>query len=84
MEELKSLIPDDPTGLLRTRYKYISSVGNYYILVDYNIDLQDITYANWSLYDNTDDIVINENEDSSPAILTTRSLTQDFDKIIGE
>jgi len=32
MEELKSLIPDDPTGLLRTRYKYIHSKTSVYIL----------------------------------------------------
>jgi len=68
-------VPDDPTGLLRTQYKFDSSDGNYYILVDYNIDLQDTTYANWSLYDNRDDIV----NEISPAILTTRSLTKDFD-----
>ena len=32
MTELKSTIPDDPTGLLRTRYKYIHSKTSFYIL----------------------------------------------------
>jgi hypothetical protein len=32
MTELKSTIPDDPTGLLRTRYKYIHSKNSVYIL----------------------------------------------------
>jgi hypothetical protein len=42
------------------------------------MDLHDINYANWSLYNNTNDIV----NDDCPAILTTRSLTKDFDDMI--
>lgn len=83
MTELKSLIPDSPLNeILRTQYKFQSSDGNYFILVDYVLDLDDVDYANWSLFNNRDDIAINDNEDSSPAILTTRSLKQDFDSMI--
>ena len=69
MIELKSLINNDSplNEFFKARYKYIFSDGNYFILADYNIDLHDICYANWSLY-NSRDIV----NDSSPAILTTR------------
>jgi hypothetical protein len=71
MTELKSTIPDDPTGLLRTQYKFISSDGNYSILVDYVIESDDISYANWSLYSN-------DKEDSSPAILNDKILATGF------
>jgi hypothetical protein len=79
---LNSLIDNSSplNEILRACYKYVSSDGNYYILADF-INLDGVRYANWSLFNNTDDIAINDNEDSSPAILTTRSLKQDFDNM---
>jgi hypothetical protein len=53
MTELKSTIPDSPLEeILRARYKYTSSDSNYFLLADFNIDLLDVSYANWSLYNN--------------------------------
>jgi hypothetical protein len=79
--ELKSLIDNSSplNEITREQYKFISSDGNYFILVDYVRDLDNVSYANWSLYNNPDDLI---NNDSSPPILTTRSLTKDFDDMI--
>lgn len=54
-----------------------------YFYGDYVQDFEDVVYANWSLFNYTDDIADN-NEESSPAILTTKSLKQDFDSMIEE
>jgi hypothetical protein len=77
---LKSLVDNSSplNEILRQQYKYISSDGNYFILVDYVINLDNVSYANWSLYNNSDDLINND----CPPILSTRSLEKDFDDMI--
>jgi hypothetical protein len=80
-EPLKSLIPDSPMDeILRAQYKYISSDGNYYILVDFLLDFDNTQYANWSLYQYQ--LIGDEINTDSPPILSTRSLKKDFDDMI--
>jgi hypothetical protein len=47
---LKSLIPPDPTGLLREYYKYISNDGRYYILATFIIRVDGSHVVDWSKY----------------------------------
>ena len=68
MEELKSLIPDDPTGLLRTRYKYIHSKTSVYILTYFIIHYDNLDESNdegrdivvWSLYHDSNTVLLEE------------------------
>jgi hypothetical protein len=78
-EPLKSLIPESPMDeILRAQIKFISSDGNYYILADYVLEDDNVSYANWSLYNYTGDQI----NDDSPPILSTRSLAKEFDDMI--
>ena len=78
MMDLKSAVPDSPLDeILRERYKYISSDGNYYFLADH-VNLDGVHFTNWSLHHNIGDDI----DDDTPAILSTRSLNEDFDDMI--
>lgn len=71
MTDLKSLIPDDPTGLLRTRYKYIHPKTSVYILAFFTQRVDGTSVAEWPMYQ--DETIIIE-EQISP--------TSDFHKMI--
>jgi hypothetical protein len=61
MTDLKSLVPDDPTGLLRTRYKYTHPKTSVYILAFYirhydnDDDKEGKSVVEWSLYHDDDE-----------------------------
>ena len=50
MTGLKSTVPDDPTGLLRECYKYLSSNGRYYILAYFIERIDGTNVAEYSKY----------------------------------
>lgn len=50
MTDLKSTLPPDPLGVLRTYFKYISSDGRYYILAYFIKRLDGNDVAQWSRY----------------------------------
>jgi hypothetical protein len=49
MTDLKSLIPDDPTGLLKTRYKYTHPKTSVYILAFFTQRIDGTSIAEWSM-----------------------------------